>query len=125
MTLLYFETNPVNLINILTIIILMCVMYFSCRKFGYGINVVIYCLISTLFTSLFDKIMSAIVPWMSLSSPITFWSFIINFILGAIVVKILMKISDYTEDSKLFVLLGSITQFIIELIIYFLFNLIF
>ena len=118
MALIYLETNPVNLVNLLTVIILMCILCFTCRKFGYIVNVIIYCLIFTLFTPLFDKIMSAMVPWMNLSSPITFLTFVINFILGAIVVTILMKISDYTEDSKLFVLLGSVTQVIVELILY-------
>ena len=124
-TFLYLETNPVNLANLLTFIVLMFIMYFTCKKFNYITNIFIYCIVLTLFGPFFDKLMSSMVPWINLSPPINFWSFLVNFILGIIVVKILIKLSDYFDDAKLFILLGSVSQFIVELVLYLLIVLIF
>ena len=124
-TFLYLQTNPFNLVNLLSIILLMCIMYFCCDRFKYVVSALIYAIFYTCFVPLFDAIMSSMMPWMNLGHSISFWDFVINFILGIILVKIFQMLKNDTQDAKLFVLLGSIAQILVEFLLYFILLLIF
>ncbi len=108
-----------SLYSLLVSILTMCIMYYGLNKFTYLVNVFIYMFSKILLTFIIIKFLYLIVSIDS-SVKITFADFIIGFILGLIIAKILGKFADGSYSIGIFVTIGVI----VETIVIFVFNLI-
>ena len=104
-----------SLYGLLVSILTMCIMYWAINRFKYPINIFIYMLSRTLLGFLVTKFLVAITN-SGKSVKLTLAEFIVNLVLGAIIVKLLEKFAyDKGYTAGVFVFLGVVIEAVIIL----------
>ena len=111
--------KPASLVTLFNVLIVLICMYYFCTRFSYLVNVVAYGLIKSLCMPLFNMLMSALIPWTNLGNPFSVTGFILNFLMGFVIVKIFMKLLEYVDDMKAFIFLGGIAQYLVQTVLYY------
>lgn len=103
-----------NVVGLIYLILFMCFLYFTCSRYEYWPNVIIYTigrgLIPTLFSySGFGNLMAVV---------------LLRFVIGLIVIKLLTMLNDYFQDGKWFLIGGIfleafVSRFVVAFIIAF------
>lgn len=93
-----------NVAGLIYVVLFICVLYFTCSRYEYWPNVIVYTigmgLIPTLFSySGFGNLLLVI---------------LLRFVTGLIIIKLLTKINDYFQDGKWFFVAGILLEFFVS-----------